>query len=115
MWRATTDGRGSVVVEIASVWAVGARAEAEVYAEMTRRVERLPDSPPRLALTSVIAELGKRVGGVVAAAQPATPSRPEQWLVDRLVFTAGSDRALVEAMTSEQAVDALTEFVSRPL
>lgn len=35
VWRAVTDQRGIVSVEIAEVWAVGARADSEVYSEMT--------------------------------------------------------------------------------
>ena len=41
------------------------------------------------------------------------PGAPEQWLVDRLVHTAGLDRSAVLAMTSEQAVDAWTEYITQ--
>ncbi len=112
IWRPTTDERGTIRVEIAEVWAVGARSDAAVYVEMRERVEALPPNARRTALTDVIDMLGQQ--HKVSAARPQSPpSRPEQWLVDRLVFSAGLRRDAVEAMTSEQAVDAWTEFQIR--
>ena len=112
VWRVTSNERGAVTIEVAEVWAVGARSEGEVYAEMTQRVASLGDSPVRRSLTATLDELGKRAKGLQAT-PVATPSRPEPWLVDRLVHTAGLDRAAVLAMTSEQAVDAWTEHITR--
>lgn len=113
IWRVTTDERGAVTVEIAEVWAVGARADAEVYAEMEKRIADLGDTPVRRSLEAVVGQLGSRAKGITPQPVTVAPSAPEAWLVDRLVHTAGLDRAEVIAMTSEQAVDAWTDFISR--
>lgn len=114
IWRTTVDARGSLVVEIAEVWAVGARSDAEVYDEMTRRVATLADAPVRRSLSDIIEQLGRRAKGLEAQAVATPRSAPEQWLVDRLVHTAGMDSAEVLAMTSEEAVDAWTAYITRP-
>lgn len=114
VWRAMTDQRGTVSIEVAEVWAVGARSDGAVYAEMTKRVASLGDNPVRRSLTAILDELGKRAKGLQATpVTVAIPSRPEPWLVDRLVHTAGLDRDDVQAMTSEQAVDAWTDHITR--
>ncbi len=107
IWRTTRDARGALVVEIAGVWAVGARSDAAVYEEMAQRVDRLQDTAVRRSLAEVVDQLGKRAKGLEPKPVAVAPSRPEPWLVERLV-TAGLDRSTVEAMTSEEAVDAWT-------
>lgn len=113
VWRVLTDERGALTVEVAEVWAVGARSDNAVYAEMTDRVASLGDSPVRRSLSAILGELGRRAKGLQATPMAVAPSRPEPWLVERLVHTAGLDRDQVVAMTSEQAVDAWTEHITR--
>ena len=113
VWRATTDERGAVSIEVAEVWAVGARSESAAYAEMTARVASLADSPVRRSLAAIQDELGKRAKGLQATPVADVPSGPERWLVDRLVHAAGVDRDEVLAMCSEQAVDAWTGYIIR--
>lgn len=113
VWRPVTDERGTLTIEVAEVWAVGARADGEVYAEMERRVASLGDTPVRRSLEAVVGELGKAARAVQVNPVAVPPSAPEPWLVDRLVHTAGMGRAEVTAMTSEQAVDAWTAFITR--
>lgn len=113
VWRTAIDERGQVVVEIAEVWAVGARSDNGVYDEVVRRAVTLGDSPLRVSLEKVIADLGKAAGGVQAKPVAQAPTQPEPWLVDRLVHTAGVPRAQVEAMSSEEAVDAWTAYMLR--
>lgn len=113
IWRATTDERGTLAVEIAEVWAVGARSDGEVYAEMERRVASLGATPVRRSLEAIVGKLGRVAKGVEVTPVAVAPSAPEVWLVDRLVHTAGLDRDQVLAMTSEQAVDAWTDFITR--
>ena len=109
IWRATTDDSGVIVVEIAEVWAVGARSEAAVYREMADRVASLPKSPPTLALAEVIDRLGKAVTAIQASRETSAEPVPD-WLVNRLVHTAGLARAEVDRMTLEEAVDAWTAW-----
>jgi len=113
IWRVLHDDRGGIVIEIAEVWAVAARSDAQVYAELEARVESLPDGPARRSLRDVVTELGKRAKGVDPRPPLVPAAAPEPWLVERLVHTAGLGRRDVEAMTSEQAVDAWTEYVMR--
>jgi mRNA interferase RelE/StbE len=114
VWRVLSDDRGGVIVEISEVWAIGARSDAEVYTEMATRAAEMPESPPRRSLMNVIDELGRRAKGVQARPPLEARIGPEQWLIDRLVHTAGLDRDTAGAMTSEEAVDAWTEYVTKP-
>ena len=79
---------------------------------MTQRVGSLGDSLVRRSLSAVLEQLGKRARGFAAQPLQQPPSCPEDWLVDRLVHTAGLDRDDVLALTSEQAVDAWTAHVN---
>lgn len=105
VWRVGDDERGRTVVEVAEVWAVGARADAEVYAEMAGRVAALPDEPSSRALAEVVELLGRAAGEIRPTAEPVVEPVPS-WLVDRLVHTAGRDRAEVESMAPEEAMAA---------
>ncbi len=112
VWRTFADARGAVTIEIAEVWAVGARSDNAVYTEMTDRVASLGDTPLRRSLAAIIDDLGNRAKGVTAQ-PPKTPvGRPEQWLIDRLIHTAGLAPGSVLTMTSEQAVDAWTDHIT---
>jgi len=91
------------------VRAVGARTDAAVYEEMVTRVDELPDGRVRRSLADVVEQLGERAKSLRARPPFTPPARVEDWLVERLVHTAGMDRSAVEAMTSEQAVDAWVE------
>lgn len=106
VWRVTHDEAGTVVVDVAEVWAVGARADALVYAEMRERVASLPDSPATVALADAVVRLGRAAAGLRPATEPATAEALPGWLVERLTRQAGLPAAAVEAMTLEDAVDA---------
>ncbi len=80
---------------------------------MTERVQQLPDTPRTQALADVIHALGRSAGDVDATPEPATEAVPE-WLVDRLVHTAGMTTTDVEAMTPEQAMQTWEAFITRP-
>lgn len=113
VWRVTNDESGSVIVDVAEVWAVGARSDAEVYAEMNDRIRSLPRTPTTLALAEVIARLGKAASGITAAAEPEVDVLPT-WLVDNLVHQAGMTRRSAAELTLKEAVDLWTEWISRP-
>lgn len=113
VWRVTSDERGAVIIDVAEIWAVGARSDDEVYAEMASRLASLADSPVRRSLYAVVERLGPRAKDIAPRPPQQPPTRAEPWLVDRLVHTAGWDREDVEAMTSEQAVDAWTAHMMR--
>jgi mRNA interferase RelE/StbE len=101
-------------IEICEVWAVGARADAEVYAEATARVRAASDQQLEIRkLADVIERLGKLSGGVTA---PTTPTREPvpDWLAARLIHTAGMASQDVAAPGLEEAVDRWGEYISKP-
>lgn len=113
VWRATTDEGSTPVVEVAEVWAVGARSGREVYREMAARVAAMPNSPRTVALAEVVERFGKLRAGITPAGRPTRDELPD-WLVDQLVHTAGVRREAVASMTLKEAVDAWTEWTTRP-
>jgi mRNA interferase RelE/StbE len=70
--------------------------------------------PAKRPLASVIEALGKAAKGVTARPPYEPPPTPEPWLVDLLVRTVGLDRATVEAMTVEEAMDAWADYRNKP-
>jgi|SRR5579875_2489290 mRNA interferase RelE/StbE len=101
-------------VEICEVWAVGARADGEVYAEATARVQAASRQRPEIRkLADVIERLGKLSGGVMVPAQPTREPVPD-WLAQRLIHTVGMAPQDVAALSLEEAVDRWGEFMSKP-
>jgi mRNA interferase RelE/StbE len=118
VWRVTHDESGELVVDVAEVWAAGARSDGEVYAEMTDRVRTLPGSPRTTALADLVSRFGKLSAGLYPAREPegvsdAPPTLP-QWLRDRLIEQVGLRVDSVDALTLEEAVDTWTGWSSRP-
>ncbi len=112
VWRVTFDDAGNTIVDVAEVWAVGARSDAEVYSEMVGRVARLSPSPGTIALTEAVRRLGVSRADTQPAAKPRDEALPE-WLVDRLRFQAGISEAEVKGLTLRDAVDRWTSWTSR--
>jgi mRNA interferase RelE/StbE len=103
VYRNTHDGH----VEICEVWAVGARADDEVYREAAARIATLAPSPTAHALAQVLGRLGY---GPVPEPEP---DAPPAWLIARLVHTAGRDPNEVATMTLDQALQAWTDYQSQ--
>lgn len=86
IWRETVDEDHCPVLDIAEVWAAGAREDAEVYAEMQARVDRLrrDGHPQAQALDAVIRKMGRLYQGIRAQPEPEEqPSLPD-WLATGL-------------------------------
>jgi mRNA interferase RelE/StbE len=113
VWRPTTDAAARPVIEVAEIWAVGARSDQEVYREMRERVASMADDPHTVGLAEVIERFGKLRAGITPDAPPGAAALPD-WLIDQLTHTAGLDRLAVEDMTLREAFDAWTEWTSRP-
>jgi mRNA interferase RelE/StbE len=113
VWRVTQDEVLGVIVDVAEVWAAGARSDSAVYTEMTERVATLPDSPQTRALAEVIARLRQISQGLSSTAEPQ-PSEVPAWLEERLTEQAGLDRHAVRHMSLTEAVDAWAAWCSRP-
>jgi mRNA interferase RelE/StbE len=101
-------------VEVCEVWAVGARADAEVYAEATARVTNAATLRPELRkLADVIERLGRLAGHVVAP-MPAEREPVPDWLAQRLINTVGMPPEGVAALSLQEAVDRWGEYRSSP-
>ncbi len=109
VWRVTSDDAGGVTVEIAEVWAAGARRDEDVYREMRDRVAALPDSPTTVALAQVVALLAPEVG-LAAAVEPRSDPVPD-WLRDRLVHSAGLRSDEVDQLAGAEAADRWDRFI----
>lgn len=125
VWRVTHDDAGHPVVDVAEVWALGARSDSEVYAEMRDRVATLT-SPSTLPLKEAIERLGKVAAGLTATsaepgedgeadqgAEPAQLAVPE-WLVQALVKVVGMPRADVDRLSQPEAQRLWSDFTSTP-
>jgi mRNA interferase RelE/StbE len=113
-WRIVYRVLDEKQIEICEVWAVGARADAEVYAEATARVRAASGQRPEVRkLADVIERLGKLSGGVTAAAAPVREPVPD-WLAARLIHTVGIAPHDVAALSLQEAVDRWGEFMSKP-
>ena len=111
VWRVLTDSNGELVVEIAEIWGVGARADSAIYTEMTRRVATLPKNPQTIALADVIESLGRTAMGFRVDEQQRREPLPE-WLLSRLVYTAGYSRREVESLDAEAAMELWEHFIT---
>jgi mRNA interferase RelE/StbE len=101
-------------IEICEVWAVGARADAEVYAEATARVRAASGQRVEIRkLADVIERLGKLGGGITVPAAPTREPVPD-WLAARLIHTAGMAPQDVAALSLEEAVDRWGDYISKP-
>jgi mRNA interferase RelE/StbE len=113
-WRVVYRITDDKTVEVAEIWAIGARADGEIYAEASARAREAGQTRPEFAgLAAVVDRLGRLAGHIeVAVPVPAEPV--PDWLADRLVHTVGMPREKVAALTLRDAVDAWTAFVSTP-
>ncbi|MGW3367281.1 type II toxin-antitoxin system RelE family toxin [Streptosporangium canum] len=111
-WRVVYRITDDKAVEICEIWAVGERADAEVYAEAKARVRAVGDSRPDVVrLGTVIERLGTLTDHIHIEEMPMREPVPD-WLADRLIYTGGLAREDVAALDLEQAVDLWTEFRS---
>ncbi|GIG67817.1 type II toxin-antitoxin system RelE family toxin [Phytomonospora endophytica] len=111
VYRIAEDGH----IEVCEIWAIGERADAEVYAEAAMRIRQADSTTPAFArLADVIEQLGKLGGGVKAPEVAPTREPVPDWLAERLIHIAGMPRETVAALDLQEAVDAWTEHMSRP-
>jgi mRNA interferase RelE/StbE len=113
-WRIVYRITETKTVEICEVWAIGARADAEVYAAALTRVKAAVQSRPEFAgLADLLERLG-RVATNIAVSSPVHLEPVPDWLARRLIHTVGMAREEVAALDLQAAVDAWTNFVSQP-
>lgn len=112
VWRSTYDAGGAVVVDVAEVWAAGARSDAEVYAEMSARVASLPDSPSTTALADAIKRFA--VAGLAAREEPGAKKALPVWLRSGLEKKVGLSADAVAELSLEEAVETWNAWIARP-
>ncbi|MGB3054956.1 MAG: type II toxin-antitoxin system RelE/ParE family toxin [Acidimicrobiales bacterium] len=112
VWRVTTDEAGSTVIDIAEIWAVGARADDEVYQEMQSRLDEAGPSAHTTALAEVISLLGRAAGTVSASTQPARVEPVPEWLARRLRTKLGMGEEEIAALTAEAAMERWETFLT---
>ena len=54
VWRVITNSNGQEIVEIAEIWAIGARSNDQVYQEMRKRLASVSDNPDLLPLSQLV-------------------------------------------------------------
>jgi mRNA interferase RelE/StbE len=112
-WRIVYRITDDKTVEICEIWAVGERADAEVYAEAQARVRAAGGSRPDVVrLGEVIDRLGAFTDRIRIDEMPVRESVPD-WLADRLIYTVGIARENVAALDLEEAVNLWAEFRSK--
>ncbi|WP_430888338.1 type II toxin-antitoxin system RelE family toxin [Kocuria rosea] len=114
VWRTTTDTVGATVIDVAEVWAAGARSDDEVYQEMTARVAALGTSPQATALTTVLESMGRLFADLEATPEPVPVEPVPDWLARRLITQVGLSAQEVAAMTPEDAMARLETYWSTP-
>lgn len=114
-WRIVYRVVDEKTIEICEIWAVGARADAEIYAEATSRVTSAAEQRPEFRkLADVIERLGRLSGDVLPpTTAPAREPVPD-WLAKRLIHTAGMAQQDVAALSLEEAVDRWGEYMASP-
>lgn len=112
IWRVTHEADGTVYVDVAEVWAIGARSDSEVYDEMRRRVAKMPESSATLTLADVVERLGNAAQGITYAAEPHQEPVP-QWLIARLVTSVGLLPEEASSLTRAEALSVWTAWISR--
>ena len=112
VWRVTHDVSGTLILDIAEVWAFGARSDAEVYAEVEGRIAA-SGAQTTHALSDVLAMLRKVSQGLSADASLSKAEEPvPQWLIDSLVRVVGMPADEVDSFTLEQANKAWLDFTT---
>lgn len=101
VWRVIDEV--SLDVEIAEVWAAGARSDGEVYTEMRSRIGRVADGPLTHALSEIIRRFAP--GTLSEVTLEPDPEPVPGWLADRLLYTAGLREDQIKGLTGAQAAD----------
>lgn len=110
IWRSTLDKLGEIEIEIAQVWAIGARSDSQIYDEIRERIKVSPLSPAGTALAEVLALFSEKVSDVTAQSEPVDQPAPE-WLLNRLVHSVGLTKEEIRGLSVDQAMEIWDEFI----
>jgi len=101
IWRTHTDESGTVIIEIAEIWAKGARADSKIYKELRDRIDTLGPDQRVQSLKEVIAYLGH---GPMPQQQMPRPEPVPAWLANRLLKNLNISQADIDLMDAESAM-----------
>ena len=101
IWRTHTDETGAVVIEIAEIWAIGARADSKVYKELRDRLDTLTPNRKVQSLREVIAYLGQ---GEMPIKDVDIHEPVPTWLANRLLMNLNISQAEIDSMDAESAM-----------
>lgn len=106
VWRLGHDTQGAVTLTISEVWAIGARTNHEVYAEMLARIAALPMNPTTTALAEVVELFSAQanLSQLSVSKEPAEDPVPV-WLRTRLIHSAHIPPSDVDRMTGAEAIE----------
>ncbi len=115
VWRVLVDDSDAPIVEIAEVWAIGARTDSVIYNEVRRRITRLGDTPEVVAIRSILERFAHSPSEFEDASSPIeSPDPVPPWLADRLEKQIGMSNAEVTALSGEVAMGIWEEFITKP-
>lgn len=99
----------SLSVDIAEIWAAGARADDDVYREVKDRIAAMSESPLTLSLREVVEVLAPGAG-IRSTHEPEDDPIPV-WLRTRLIHTAGLHHDHLEGISGEEAMNLWERFM----
>lgn len=115
IWRVTHDALGRKIVDVAEVWAIGARSDADVYTEMNARITNLRGRPATTPLADALERLGQSAQGLVARPESETEeSNVPDWLTHVLLTVVRVPPEEVEKLLPEEARALWDAYTSRP-
>ena len=112
VWRATHDDSGAIVVDVAEIWAFGARTYAEFCVEILHRVKALGRDPHTVPLAESIDALGKLAYGLEAQPEPEGGLPP--WLVHVLTSVVAMPATEVRHLSEAEARSIWEAHKGRP-
>lgn len=101
IWRTHTDKSGTLIVEIAEIWAIGARADSKIYKELCERLNTLTPNQKVQSLREVLAYLGH---GLMPAKDPMSREPVPTWLANRLLKNLHISQVEIDLMDAEVAI-----------
>ena len=109
IWRTHTDVSGLLIVEIAEIWAIGARADSKIYKELRDRLDTLAPDQKVQSLREVIAYLGH--GPMPVNKSPQREPVPT-WLTKRLMSNLKISQQEIDMMDAEVAMSRWESYLT---
>lgn len=114
IWRVTNDQSGHIIVDVAEIWAVGARTDGEVYDEMRTRLATLRENTSTIPLADAIERLGRLTQDVDAQPEPTQGREVPDWLTNALTSVVGMPPEEVAKVSHDEAQAIWNAYTTRP-